>query len=220
MPVPSSSIENAIREIEDYVAGCKYQPFSSTKIVVDKEEIDELISDLRKKTPEEIRRYQKIITNKDAILEDARQKAEALINNATIQTNELINEHEIMKAAYEQANTIVSMASSQAQQILDNATIEANSVRMAALQYMDDMLAHIDAILTESAQTAVTHYEGLVGSLTHYRDIVEANRRELHPVEEPEDTGIIDLDATTGTGTIDTTATASAAQKKDNLSII
>ena len=36
MPVPNSSIENAIKEIEDYIASCKYQAFSSTKIVVDK----------------------------------------------------------------------------------------------------------------------------------------------------------------------------------------
>ena len=92
----SSRIEQLIDEIEEYIDGCKYQTFSDTKIIVNKEEIDELLRELRMKTPDEIKRYQKIISNKEAILNDARAKAEALINEATLHTNQLINEHEIM----------------------------------------------------------------------------------------------------------------------------
>mgnify|MGYP003291930342 CR=1 FL=1 len=131
----SSRIEQLIDEIEEYIDNCKYQPLSNTKIIVNKEEIDELLRELRMKTPDEIKRYQKIISNKEAILNDARAKAEALINEATIHTNELINEHEIMQQAYAQANEVVTMATHQAQEILDNATIEANNMRMAAMQY-------------------------------------------------------------------------------------
>ena len=36
-------------------------------IIVDKDQIDELLGELRRKTPEEIKRYQKIIDNKDAL---------------------------------------------------------------------------------------------------------------------------------------------------------
>ena len=89
----SSRIEQLIDEIEEYIDGCKYQPLSNSKIIVNKEEIDELLRELRMKTPDEIKRYQKIISNKEAILSDARAKAEALINDATMHTNELINEH-------------------------------------------------------------------------------------------------------------------------------
>ena len=73
----SSRIEQIIEEIEEYVDSCKYQPLSTTKIVVNKEEIEELLRELRLKTPDEIKRYQKIISNKDAILEDAQTKADA-----------------------------------------------------------------------------------------------------------------------------------------------
>ena len=123
----SSRIEQLIDEIEEYIDGCKYQPLSNSKIIVNKEEIDELLRELRMKTPDEIKRYQKIISNKEAILSDARAKAEALINDATMHTNELINEHEIMQQAYSQANDVVKMATQQAQEILDNATIELHS---------------------------------------------------------------------------------------------
>ena len=62
----SSRIEQIIEEIEEYVDSCKFQPLSSTKIVVNKEELEELLRELRMKTPDEIKRYQKIISNKDA----------------------------------------------------------------------------------------------------------------------------------------------------------
>lgn len=192
----SSRIEQLIDEIEEYIEGCKPKFMSSTEIIVNKDEIDELLRELRMKTPDEIKRYQKIISNKEAILNDAKAKAEALINEATVHTNELINEHEIMQQAYAQANEVVTMASKQAQEILDNATIEANNVKSAAMQYMDDMLAH------PSTQQASANYDALIGNLNQYRDIIQSNRSELHPVDE-------DLDD------VDT-----AADAEDNLDVM
>lgn len=198
----SSRIEQLIDEIEEYIESCKPKFMSSTEIIVNKDDIDELLRELRMKTPDEIKRYQKIISNKEAILNDARVKAEALINEATVHTNELINEHEIMQQAYAQANEVVTMATRQAQEILDNATMEANSVRQAAMQYMDDMLAHLEKIISSSTQAATQNYDNLIGSLNQYRDIIQSNRSELHPVEdelealvsdEADETGNIDV---------------------------
>ena len=179
----SSRIEQLIDEIETYIDNCKYQPFSNTKIIVDKEEIDELLRELRMKTPDEIKRYQKIISNKEAILNDARAKAEALINDATIHTNELINEHEIMQQAYAQANEVVTMATKQAQDILDNATIEANNMRSAAMQYTDGILANVENLLTQTMKTTQDHYDSFISSLNQYNHVVNANRVELNPPE-------------------------------------
>ena len=116
----SSRIEQIIEEIEEYVDSCKYQPLSTTKIVVNKEEIDE------------IKRYQKIISNKDAILEDAQTKADALIADAQNKAQELVTQHEIMQKAYAQANETINAANRQAQEILDSATQDANSIRLSA----------------------------------------------------------------------------------------
>ena len=179
----SSRIEQLIDEIEEYIDGCKYQAFSNTKIVVDKEEIDELLRELRMKTPDEIKRYQKIISNKEAILSDARAKAEALINEATIHTNELINEHEIMQQAYAQANEVVTMATHQAQEILDNATMEANNMRTAAMQYTDGILANVENLLNQTMKTTQEHFDSFMGALNNYNDVVNANRVELNPPE-------------------------------------
>ena len=88
----SSRIEQIIEEIEEYVDSCKFQPLSTTKIVVNKEELEELLRELRLKTPDEIKRYQKIISNKDAILADAQAKADKLLQNAQYLKQKRINE--------------------------------------------------------------------------------------------------------------------------------
>ena len=104
----SSRIEQIIEEIEEYVESCKYQPLSTTKIVVNKEELEELLRELRMKTPDEIKRYQKIISNKDAILADAQAKADAVIAETKTQVQDMVKESEVMQQAYAQANEIVN----------------------------------------------------------------------------------------------------------------
>lgn len=197
----SSRIEQIIEEIEEYIdRDCKYQPLSTTKIIVNKEHLDELLRELRMKTPDEIKRYQKIIANRDAILADAQAKADALIEEAQMQTNELVSEHEIMQQAYSQANGIVATAARQAQEILDKATMEANELRMQASLYTEDRLTELDSIISAAIQSTNSDYERLAGSLGQYRDLIQSNLRALHPAEnldihldDPEDDDKLDV---------------------------
>lgn len=180
----SSRIEQLIDEIEEYIDSCKYQTFSNSKILVNKDEIEELIRGLRVKTPDEIKRYQRIIQNKEEILNDAKARAEQLIKDTTIQRTELISEHQIMQQAYAQADEVVTAAHRQAQELLDRAVMEANEMRMSAMQYTDDLLAHVEGILAGSMQTASADYENLLGHIKQYQEIVSSNRRELMPIPE------------------------------------
>ncbi|MDO5135173.1 MAG: ATPase [Eubacteriales bacterium] len=177
----SSRIEQIIEEIEEYVDSCKYQPLSTTKIVVNKEEIEELLRELRLKTPDEIKRYQKIISNKDAILEDAQSKADGLIAEAQAKAQELVTQHEIMQRAYAQANETVNAANRQAQEILDSATQDANSIRLSAITYTDDMMANIGSLLNQTLEDAGGRYKVFMESLQTCLEVVNHNRQELAP---------------------------------------
>ncbi len=183
----SSRIEQIIEEIEDYIDSCKYQPLSQTKIIVNKEQMDELLRELRMKTPDEIKRYQKIIANKEAIINDAQAKADALLEATEIHTNELVREHEIMQQAYSQANEIVMAATEQAQEIIDNATNDANAIRLGAMHYTDDVMANAESIIGHTLESYTTKYDGLINSLRECYDIVRRNRAEL---EIPDDRAV------------------------------
>lgn len=177
----TSRIEQIIEEIEEYIDSCNYQPLSKKNIVVNKEEMEELLRELRMKTPEEIKRYQKMLANKDAILADAQSKAEAIVNQANLQLNEMISEQEIMKQAYAQANAVVEAATVQAQEILNNATMDANEIRMGAMQYTDSMLANMQSIIQNTLESYNTRYASLVNSLNGYYEMIAENRMELAP---------------------------------------
>ncbi len=180
----SSKIEQQIDQIEDFIDSCRYQTFSKTNIIVDKDELDALLEELRARTPEEIRHYQRIINNKEAILEDARRKAEEMINEATVHTNELVNEHEIMQQAYAQANEIVRLATQQGQDILDKAISEANSYRESASQYMIDMLDQLEQNTVSARNNLTALFSNFHSEMSDYIDTVRQNRAELIPQEE------------------------------------
>ena len=177
----SNRIEQIIEEIEEYVDSCKYQPLSTTKIVVNKEEIEEMLRELRLKTPEEIKRVQKIISQKDAILEKDQAEADEKVKAAQARASELIQQHEIMQKAYAQANETINAANRQAQDLLDSAAKQANDIRLSALTYTDEMLANIGQILSDTLGDAGEKYRMAVEALQSCLNVVNQNRAELAP---------------------------------------
>ena len=182
-----SRIEQVISDIEAYLDDCKFQPFSNTKIIVDKDQLEDMLAELRLKTPEEIKKYQKIINNKEAILNDAKEQADAILDAAKVQTEELINEHEIMQRAYAQANQLIEQATAQVQSILDNATEDANSIRMGAVAYTDDMLSKLQYIIEHSIKDNKEKYTSLISDLENVLAVVNNNRNELNASNSDDD---------------------------------
>ncbi|MGI6118213.1 MAG: ATPase [Bilifractor sp.] len=200
----SSRIEQIIEEIEDYVENCRYQPLSTTKIVVNKEELEELLRELRLKTPDEIKRYQKIIGNRDAILADAQEKADQIVREAQSKASELISQTEIMKQAYGQANETINDANKQAQDIVDAADKDAENIRMSAISYTDELLTNLSTIMGNTLSEATDTFNSFSGVLKNYYDVVNENKRQLAPMEShsagtvpdtPEEAEKIDTDA-------------------------
>lgn len=183
----SSRIEQIIEEIEEFVDSCKFQPLSSTKIVVNKEELEELLRELRMKTPDEIKRYQKIISNKDAILEDAQAKADSIIADAQAQAQKIVSESEVMQVALSQSNQLIEQTNAQAQEIMDKATEDSNSIRMSAIRYTDEMLDNLEKIMSHAIESAGTKYNNFINSIQSCYDIVSRNRMELSPETAPSD---------------------------------
>ena len=177
----SSRIEQLIDEIEEYIDSCKYQPLSNSKIIVNKEEIEELLRELRLKTPDEIKRYQKIISNKDAILADAQSKADNIIEDTKKQVQQMVKESEVMQQAYAQANETINSANQQAQAIIDAATNDANALRLSAVSYTDELMGNMGQIASSMLENAAGKYNEFVQALQASLDVIRQNRAELAP---------------------------------------
>ena len=174
-----SRIEQLIGEIEEYIDSCKFQTLSNSKIIVNKEEMEELLVELRLRVPEEIKKYQKIISQQDAILADAKLQADSMLSDAKAQTEEMVSDSEIMQQAYAKANALVQDAQNQADGIINNAVADADQIRSNAIRYTDEMLASLETIISRSLDNATLHLNELKSSLSDSRSIVESNREAL-----------------------------------------
>ena len=84
-----SRIEQLISEIEEYIDSCKFQALSNSKIIVNKEELEELLVELRLRIPDEIKKYQKIISQQETILNEAQFQADAMMEDAKRQADSM-----------------------------------------------------------------------------------------------------------------------------------
>ena len=176
----ASRIEQLIEDIYEFIESCKMQPLSSTKVIVPKDQLYDLLDELRLRTPDEIKRYQKIIANRDAILADAEEKAEMIIRQSKEKAKELVNEHEIMQQAYYQANEMIMQASEEANRLRREAAEEAEQIRTSALLYSNEVLSQVEKVLAKAYEDAVSKYDSFIGVLKNNLEIVNSNKRELN----------------------------------------
>lgn len=173
-------VEEMINEMEAFIDSCKYQTLSSTKIVVPKDELDTMLGELKLKMPSEIERCKKIMRNKEAILSDARTKADGIITEAANEANRLVGESQIVELANMRANEIIEMARVEAGKILDDATNEANEVRLGSMLYTKDMLTNIDNFIAGTLDAERANFTMLIDSLQNNQDVIATNINEIN----------------------------------------
>ncbi len=174
-----SRIEQLIDEIEEFIESCKPQPFSQSKVVVPKDELYELLTELRLKTPDEIKRYQKIIANRDKIISDAQAQAEKMVEETTAYTNALVEEHQIMLKAYERAEEVMNNANAQAEATINAANEEAEAIRTSALAYTHEMITNLETVIGRTLEGARANSQALIEGLSYNYDILVSNKEAL-----------------------------------------
>lgn len=172
-------VESMIEQIEIFIDNCKYQPLSQNKIIVHKDELENMINELKLKLPSEIERCKKIMRNKEAILADARTRSDAIITESVNEANRLVDQHQITELANIRANEILDMARAQAQQIVDQASEEANEIRLGAMYYTKDKLTEMRDIFNRIHDMEKENYRTLIESLENDSYIVETNMSEM-----------------------------------------
>lgn len=176
----TSKIEQVIEEIEQYIIEeCKPYPLSKSKIIVDRDRMEALISELQMKMPDEIKRYQKVLKNRNAILEDAEVKANAMLEDANANVQKLISDHEIVQMATADANAIIADAQQRAQQIVRAAQQEAEELKGSSLAYVEESLDNLQLLIGNTMSTVDSKMKGIMDSLQNYYAIIEENKNEI-----------------------------------------
>ncbi|MDD4779839.1 MAG: ATPase [Tissierellia bacterium] len=122
---------NLLEKIEDIIEDASKLPLSN-KIMIDKEEILEVINDIRLKLPDEINRASWVAKERQRILTEAQNEAEELIQKVKEQQRILIEESEITRLAKQNANAL-----------LQEADAKANAMKEGAYNYSDEILSKL-----------------------------------------------------------------------------
>ena len=189
-----SRIEEIINELYEYVESAKTN-ITQSKIVVQKDDIFGYLDELRLHMPDEIKRCQKIIANREAIIKKAAEEATNIIDEANDKAKQieedgkeraqqLVEETAIMKSAYEQANKVVQNATTQGEKIVKDAEQYANTIRTGAMNYADDMLDTIEKIVSTAYREAKDNSDRLVGALKNNLAALQQNQEELREAKD------------------------------------
>lgn len=142
-------ILSILEALEDVVEKSIPLPFSGRSLV-DKEELLELVKEIRLKLPDDIKQAKWVKEERQRILLEAQKEANNIIQEAEKKISSLVDEHEITRKAYEQANEIISGAQKNAREI-----------RLGAREYADSILNKVEEILKDT------------------QDVIKINREEL-----------------------------------------
>ena len=128
-------VYSIIEALRDVVESGVSVPLTG-KVMVDKEEVLELISDMVKVFPKGLKEAKRVLDEKEAILFEARKEAEKVFANLNKTVERYIEEHEVIKKANERANEIVA-----------NAERYAKEIRTGTKGYAEGILVKVQDIL-------------------------------------------------------------------------
>lgn len=126
--------------LEDVVEKGVSVPFSG-KCMIDKEEMLEIIQEMRLKLPDDIKQAKWIKEERQRILLDAQKEADHIVEDAENRIVSMVDNHEITRRAQDQFHDIVT-----------NAQKSAKEIRTGTKDYADGVLSKVEDILMETVE--------------------------------------------------------------------
>ncbi len=145
-----------LETLEDILEKSKSIPFTE-KTIVDKEEVLEIIKDIRLKLPDELKQAKWIKEERGRILQEAQKEADDIVREAENRIISMIDEHEITRKAYAQKAEIIETANEMSREITKGTR-----------DYADNMLADLEGAINS-----------INVSINEALRTIEQNRNEL-----------------------------------------
>lgn len=128
-----------LETLEEALENGRGVPFSS-KCLVEKEELLDIIKEIRLKLPDELKQAKWIKEERARIMVEAQKEADDIIKEAENRIISMIDEHEITRQAYEQKTQIIEMANEKAREISNGTKLYADNILEKAEDVLEDAL--------------------------------------------------------------------------------
>lgn len=138
-------------------SGTHVKPFG--RVMLNEQDVLNLIDQMRVSIPEDMREAQKIVRERDHLLDEAREEVQRAAERAEAEVQEKLSEttfvqlaeqraREIEAEARQEAQSILAEARAEAERLIAAADAEANERRTGADDYALDVLRRLDSQLT------------------------------------------------------------------------
>lgn len=154
-------------ELEELLDQSRAMPFSN-KVTVDKDEIYDIIQEIRMRLPNEIKQSKWVIEERNKILIDAQKEADEILNDTKQRAGRLVEEHEVTKMAYEQATAII-----------EDGKKTSREMRLGAVDYADQVLAITEDRLQEMLAEFQKENQKTMEFFSSKLNTIYENRQEL-----------------------------------------
>ena len=125
-----------LESIEELLENSKTLPITK-KSLVDKEEVLDIIKEIRLKLPDELKQAKWVKEERNRIIQEAKKEGEDIVKEAENRIIAMIDEHEITKKAYDEKDKILEQANTMAKEMSDGTKEYADNV-LAGLE--DDIM--------------------------------------------------------------------------------
>lgn len=121
-----------IDKLDDMIHNARSVPLTDS-VMLDREEIYDLLDQMRATIPEEIKQARWIVKERQEMLAEAKQEAERILSEAQERAERLASETEIVR-----------LAEKHAQQIMEDARERERETRLGAEDYADEVLGNLE----------------------------------------------------------------------------
>jgi cell division septum initiation protein DivIVA len=105
-----------IDRLEELLNESRPLPFTHN-VIVDEDRMLDLIDQMRVSIPEEVKKAQQLLAQRDRLIAQAQEEANRTVNLARDRSNELVERDQVVQAAYTQAEQIKAQAYADGEQI-------------------------------------------------------------------------------------------------------
>ena len=126
-----------IDKLDDLVHNAKPVPLTD-QVRVDKEQIYDILDQMRATIPEEIKQARWIVKERQEMLAEAKREAERVVKEARERQDRLVSQEEVTKEAQRAA-----------EEIIDEAHAREREIRLGAEDYADEILGTLEVNLSK-----------------------------------------------------------------------
>jgi cell division septum initiation protein DivIVA len=154
-------ISGKLDELTGLIESARAMPMSAS-CIINRQEVIDAIDALRAGMPDELTRAQRVLGDKSAVIDEGRQEAQRIIDEAEAERYKLVSRTEVVKEATREAERLIAAAQA-----------ETDRMRVEVDDYVDAKLANFQIILQRT-----------LDAVEHGRDKIQGRHSELEALAD------------------------------------